>query len=146
VAPIRLTFHHARYDGRDYPSGLKAGIRHRPSFENVSGRTIVAIRLGFVSFDFFDEYIGMMHGYSTTVLDPKDSNAKKSEVWVHTGLGDFSFHTSVAFVDKVRFKNGEVWSADLDAVLAVLEIIEPGFRKSRIEKVEGHGTGYGFPE
>jgi hypothetical protein len=59
---------------------------------------------------------------------------KKREKWVATSYADFSFHTGVAYVSKVRFDDGEIWSADLTSVVLELRKIEKDFDASRLKK------------
>ena len=63
--------------------------------------------------------------------------SKEKGKWVATSSADFSFHTGVAYVSKVRFDDGEIWSADLNSVVLELRKIEKDFDASRLKKKEG---------
>ena len=57
--------------------------------------------------------------------------------WVASAYSDFSFHTGVAYVSKVRFEDGEIWSADLSAIVVELKKIEKDFDVNRLRKKDG---------
>jgi hypothetical protein len=63
--------------------------------------------------------------------------SKEKGKWVATSYADFSFHTGVAYVSKVRFDDEEIWSADLNSVVLELRKIEKDFDASRLKKKEG---------
>ena len=55
-------------------------------------------------------------------------------MWVARAYADFSFLTGIAYINKVRFDNGEIWSADLDAVADEMRKIEEDFDVERLEE------------
>ena len=130
-APLKLSNYSAQYSSFR-SSTSRPGIRHQPSFENVSGRTIVAFRIGFVSFNYFNEFIGKFGGLSDDPLPPDAKKPVQSGLWNQKDYGDFAFMTGVAYVEKVRFDDGEVWTADMDDVFRELEKIEAGFEMSQL--------------
>ena len=46
----------------------------------------------------------------------------------------FSFLTGVAYVSKVRFDNGEIWSTDLESIAEELRKIEAEFDVSKLKE------------
>jgi hypothetical protein len=53
--------------------------------------------------------------------------------WVASRYADFSFHTGVGYVSKVRFADGEIWSADT-AILLEMRKIQKDFDVSKLKK------------
>ena len=110
---------------------MSRGIHHNLEYENSSERTVVAIQFGLVSFDIWNEFLDRTGGVT---IDTLRAAAKDKGEWVATAYGDFSFHTGVAYVSKVRFEDGEIWSADLNSVLHELRKIEKDFDAGRLQK------------
>lgn len=131
-APLRITKYIAVYQegsGRY----ITEGIHHSVEYQNSSGRVVEAVQIGLVSFDVWNEYLDRTGGLSLDVLPP---NAKDQGTWVTGRYRGFSFHTGVVYVSKVRFQNGEIWEADLEAIATELAKIEEGFDVSRLTKRE----------
>jgi len=59
-------------------------------------------------------------------LDQIEPEGVDKGTWVATALSDFTFLTGVAYVNRVRFENGEIWEADIKNVLSVLTAIQEG--------------------
>ena len=100
------------------------GVRWEVDYQNASDRQIVALRVGFVSFNAFNEYMFRFEGYLT-----KDIDAGRTDDgdWTQRRLGAFAFHTGVVYVDRVRFANGDIWVADLGPVGERLMQVQAGF-------------------
>lgn len=128
-APLQILSYDANFDrGGKYS---REGIKHEVQYQNRSSREIVAVRIGLVSFDIWNEFLDRTGGLDMDDLSP-DKSGKGT--WVATAYGDFSFHTGVAYVSRVRFSDGQIWKADLDQIAAQLGMIEEGFDVSRLEK------------
>ena len=118
-APIAITEYGARYQERSrYQS---EGIRHELSYRNVGDRKIVAAQFGLLAFNIFNEFQDRLGGFT---IEDVDVGGTDAGVWVASALAEAAFYTGVAYVDKVRFEDGEVWSADYDEVLLQLQEIE----------------------
>ena len=55
-------------------------------------------------------------------------------VWMAPRINDFAFHTGVAYVAKVRFASGEIWTADVESVVTELKKIEADFDAANLKK------------
>ena len=132
-SPIIISSYSAEYkQGSRY---VTEGIHHSVEYINTSKERIVAVQIGLVSFDVWDEFLHRMNGLSIDDLPP--GSAKKA-TWIDHTYGDFSFLTGVAYVSKVRFDNGTIWSADLNAIAEEIGEIEKNFSVEKLkEKTEG---------
>ncbi len=132
-APIKIVSYEADYQkGGKYSS---KGIRHEVEYRNISKRNIVALKIGLVSFDVWNEFLNQTGGISMIILSP---NETEDGTWIARAYGDFSFYTGLAYVSNVRFSNGEIWSADLDNIAKELRKVEKDFDVSTlIEKDTG---------
>ncbi len=108
------------------------GVRHQTEYQNISQRGILAVQIEYEMFNVFDEYLGSSWAVKTDYLKPNDKD--KSD-----GVADqgFTFLTGVAFVSKVRFDNGEVWHANLDAIAQELAKIDKAFQASTLKPKSG---------
>lgn len=131
-APLKIESYSAKYrEGSNYS---REGIRHEVKYTNVSSKTIVALRIGLVSFDVWNEFLDKMGGVAIEDLKLGDS---KPGVWIASAYADFSFLTGVAYVNKVRFEDGTFWEADLDVVIQELQKIQKDFDVASLKKKEG---------
>jgi hypothetical protein len=121
-APLVIASYSARYHERS--QYVTEGIHHAVQFENKSGRDVEAVQFGFVSFDVWNRFLDRTNGLSIKTI-----TAGKAErgTWVATALSDFSFLTGVAYINRVRFSDGTIWTADMDAVVEELRKIETDF-------------------
>ncbi|WP_445666773.1 hypothetical protein [Fodinibius sp. AD559] len=87
----------------------------------------IAIEFGFVSFNIFNEYLGITNGIAMVRLEGREGN---SGTWVHETPSGFSFYTGIAYVNKVRFENGEIWEADSEIIIDTLKEIKSDFDSS----------------
>lgn len=126
-APIKITKYDAAYqEGVRYS---REGIAHTVSYMNTSRRKIVAVQLGLVSFDVWNEFLDRTNGVSMADLEPYGED---TGFWVATASADFQFLTGVVYVAKVRFEEGEIWSVDLEEIAKELREIEEGFDVSKL--------------
>ena len=121
-APIVISVYTARYQDRG--SYSREGIRHVLQYRNVSKRKIVALQFGLLAFDIFNEFQDRLGGYAIQDVDP---GATADGTWVASARAESAFYTGVAYLSKVRFEDGEVWSADLDGITKQVQEIEAGF-------------------
>lgn len=136
-SPLKLQDYRAGYqEGSTGRFASREGIVHTINYLNASGRPIVALKIGFVSFDYFNDLIGKMNGIAIETIAPATSNpnvGRENGRWIQRARSDFAFLTGVAFVQQVRFEDGEVWTADLDVVVAEVEKIEADFNRAVLE-------------
>ena len=112
------------------PSPLRF-IIHSLTFRNASEKGISAVQFGLVSFDIFDEFVQATNQIWRGGIEPGKSQALREEITV---LGDFSLQTGFAYVSQVRFKNGDVWTANEPAVLVQIRDIQPEFEAKQLPK------------
>lgn len=121
-SPLQITDYSASYrTGSTYTS---EGIRHAVKFKNISQQAIVAIQIGLVSFDIWNEFLDRTGGVSIQDIAPGISG---SGTWVANAYGDFAFLTGFAYVSKVRFSDGTIWNADIEKIADELRKIEIDF-------------------
>ncbi|MCD6119381.1 hypothetical protein J7K50_06030 [bacterium] len=120
-APLRITAYDASF--KESSRYEREGIHHTVKLVNDSERTIVAVEIGLVSFSIWNEFIDRCFGISLDQIEPEGVD---KGTWVATALSDFTFLTGVAYVNRVRFENGEIWEADIKNVLSVLTAIQEG--------------------
>ncbi len=121
-SPVKILSYEAQYQaGNSYS---QEGVYHKVKYQNMTNRKIVAVQIGLVSFDIWNNYLDSLCGDHIEELDPNDT---KEETWISTVNGGYSFCTGISYISKVRFENGEIWSADLDKVTQQMEEIEKGF-------------------
>ncbi|MGB2868322.1 MAG: hypothetical protein WBD36_07725 [Bacteroidota bacterium] len=107
-APLKISSYRATYvAGDEY---LSEGIYHILEYKNVSQRRIIALQIGLVSFDIWNEVLDQTGGLSMKEIAPAESVTGR---WAVTTSGDFSFYTGVAYVSKVRFLDGEILTSPL---------------------------------
>ena len=128
-SPLRLTEFDAWHQdsspyGGQYNPGNPERINYEVEIQNVSDRKVVAYRLGFVSFDVFNQYLSRSVGQAVEDLDPGDDEKMG---WSDQKSNSGGFHTGVIYVDRVRFENGDIWVADLQPIGDYLMQIEENF-------------------
>lgn len=128
ASPIQITSYEAGYQERSQYS--REGIRHSIEYRNVSDRSIRAVGFGLLSFSVFNDFIDRTRGIDMDSLDPDEDS---DGAWVTSALSDFAFFNGVAYVSAVRFMDGEVWQADLDAIAEQVRKIQADFDAERLE-------------
>ena len=128
-APIVVTAYRAEYAKRTNDS--PEGIRHEVEYRNRSSQKVVAIQFGLVSFDLWNEFLARTAGISTEAVSPR---ARERGAWSTATDAAFAFHTAVVYVDRVRFESGEIWTADLDVVIAAMRAIQKDFDPANLNK------------
>lgn len=121
-APLVISDYAAKYQFRTKSD--RAGVIHTLRYRNVSERTIVAFKCGLLAFDVFNEFQGSLGGYAIRPIAPDKGGSGQ---WLMSAGVDSSFYTGVAYLSKVRFEDGEVWSADLNDIAKQVQGIEADF-------------------
>lgn len=129
-APIEIVSYRAVYVSGS-GAYIQEGIQHAVEYKNVSGKVIDAVQIGLVSFDVWNEFLDRTLGLTTDTFGP---NTSKKGTWVARAYADFSFLTGVAYVSKVRFRDGEIWKADLDSIASELRQVQKDFDIKKLEK------------
>ena len=127
-APVVIT----KYTARQLGTGkVESGINHRLEYRNQTERRVEAIEVGIVAFDIWNEYLDKL---MATDLDSLGSGKSGDGSWIHDPAAAFLFHTGVVYVSRVRFENGDIWTADLDAVAENIRSVQSGFSAEMLKK------------
>ncbi len=111
-------------------------VDHEVSYKNISQQKIVALRLGFISFTVFNDFLDSTKGISVETIE---IGQIKKGTWTHAKYRGFSFRkygTGIAFVDAVRFEDGTIWKADYDEILPQIKEIYADFSADILKKEE----------
>lgn len=128
-SPIKIEYYTGKYEeGNAY---TEKGITHYLQYRNNSTRKVVAVQLGLVSFDIWNEFFDRIFGVGMDAMAPGES---RKGTWVSVASSGFSFNTGVAYVNKVRFENGEVWAADMSAIMQDLRKVQRDFDVTNLKK------------
>ncbi|MDP1570374.1 MAG: hypothetical protein Q8L86_10245 [Vicinamibacterales bacterium] len=127
-APVTISSYTAQY--RERSQYAAEGVHHSVKYQNSSGRTIVAIQFGLATFDVWNEFLNRTNGIA---LETVTGGRSQSGTWIANPLRAFTFLTGVAWVSKVRFEDGEIWTADEKTVLEALRAIEADFDAARLK-------------
>jgi len=128
-APIQVTSYRTDYQKRTNDS--LEGIRHELEYRNRSGKKIVAIQFGLMSFDLWNEFLARTAGLSTEEISPK---GKDKGAWVTPTDSSFAFHTAVVYVERVRFESGEIWNEDPELVLTAMRAVQKDFDPTNLTR------------
>ena len=129
-APVEIVGYTANYQRGTSSRYSREGIRHSVTYRNISGRKIVALQFGLLSFNIFNEFQDRLGGYTIEDVAPEESATGE---WLASALAESSFYTGVAYVSKVRFEDGQVWSADLDEVAKQVQELEEEFSVEKLK-------------
>jgi hypothetical protein len=132
-APVQIVNYASAYYTSDrYTS---EGIHHTVESSNRSGKQLVAMEMGLVSFSVFNDFLDRNYGH-TGRFDRKFQEGAKSErsTWVGRAGGEHTHFTGVAWVNRVRFTDGSIWKANQDEVVAVLRKIQSDFDAKDLER------------
>jgi hypothetical protein len=130
-APVVITKYTARYLSAAKAS--EQGVNHRIEYTNRSERRIEALEIGFVEFNVWNEHLDTLFGND---LDAVTAGRSGEGSWLHDPPAAFTFYTGVAYISRVRFDDGEIWTADLDAIAEHLKSLEANFS---VEKLRPKG-------
>ena len=108
-APVSIR----KYEPQPWGTGHDAndGVRHRLRFRNDTDRVVVAVKLGALCYNVFNEF---QEGSEAIVVKDILPGMRESDIIVTYHEDPTSFLTGLAYVAKVRFMDGEVWEADSD--------------------------------
>lgn len=125
-SPIELSKFRASYSqGGSYG---REGVRYNIAAKNTTDRPIVAISVGFVAFDVFNESMGRgLNGVFIENIEPGETSVG---TWNHTVLSAFMFEkwgSAYAYPSKVRFEDGSIWRVDPAQMVEKLQEIEEDF-------------------
>lgn len=127
--PVSIESYSPKYDD-GYSEYSNKGIHHKLKYSNVADSQIVAVSIGLVSFSVFNQFLSKTNGIDIDDLPPRKSG---KGTWIDRCYSAFSFLTGVAYVNKVRFRSGEIWTADMDDVVEELRRIQSDFVASSLD-------------
>src|SRR5262249_16667958 len=121
-APLAIATYKATFEAESRSSYLSHAdqIRHATTYKNTSGKDIVAIQIGFVAFDAFNNLLG---GFTGWKIDKIGNDTTKSGEWAQSLYSGFTFRkygTGAAYVKAVRFADGSIWQTDMQQVVTEL--------------------------
>ncbi|MCY4662061.1 MAG: hypothetical protein OXF93_19990 [Acidobacteria bacterium] len=129
-APVTIFQYSARYQRQGFGS-QREGIRHELNYRNTSNRKIVAFRFGLLAFSIFNEFQHSLNGFA---IEDLDAGAVDSGTWLATfARAEAAFYTGVAYVEKVRFEDGEIWTANGDEIQDQLQELEGDFSMEALD-------------
>ena len=126
-SPIKISSYDAKYQARG--TYRREGILHSLKYQNHSDREIVAVKFGLLSFNIFNQFQDRLGGVTIEDIVP---GRDYSGSWVASALAEFAFYTGVAYVDTVRFRNGEIWISDRESILSQIQEIEQDFDAAQL--------------
>jgi hypothetical protein len=107
------------------------GLRHDVEYRNRGEGRIVAIQFGFVSFDVWNEFLSKTPALAGAGLSAR---GRDRNTWFTSTDAGVAFHTGVVYVDRVRFESGEIWTADLDAVVNAMRAVQKDFSAEHLAR------------
>lgn len=120
-SPIQITEFASSFGGRDDDY-----IIFEARYQNATDRAVIGIKFGFIAYDLFDESLGGVAGVDID-RDGIGAGAVESGRWSTRARGVAQAHeTGIAYVQKVRFADGELWTADRTELQEKLEQLVPG--------------------
>jgi hypothetical protein len=129
--PIKIDKYEA-----EYKSGKgvgEEGIHHELNYQNMTSRKVVAVEFKFVSYSIWDEYLDTLSGLRIKDIWPYTTGQIPDDAhWIQKCVRDFSFHTGFVFLSRVRFENGDIWTADRDMVLSKIRDFDITFDASEL--------------
>jgi hypothetical protein len=131
-APISIINFEAEYQEESRYSS--EGIRYDVFFQNSAQNNIVAYSFGFYAFDVFNRSLGRpLEGFSVEELEPEK---RGSAAWVQRTINSSLFRkygTAVAYISRVRFKDGTIWTYDEKSILEQLQKFEKSLTLDDLE-------------
>lgn len=129
-SPLKITEYRTVYSyfDREYT------ISHLVSYLNTSEKKIVAIRLGFITFDAFNEFLDKFVGIS---IEEVEIDKMKAVSWQQSTYKAFSFKkygTGLMYIDKVRFEDGSIWVLSKDEILPQIQEIQESFTEDLLKE------------
>lgn len=125
-APVEiLAFSKYKYEEENYISSM---IEYR----NITNRDIEALAITMIYYDAFNEKEDGVRGISTDLMGAGEGYRG---TWSTYGEPNF-VKTAMAFVDSVRFVDGEIWKADRQEVIGVASKMPELYFLSKTEMLE----------
>ena len=133
-SPLKITDYKAEYKKRGAFTGdIQEGIYQNVEYQNTGDKVIVAVRITFISFSVFNEFLDRTYGIE---IDDMPAGKTGKGTWIARSLADFSFLTGLVYVDAIRFGDGTIWKADMETIGQELQKIEADLDLSKLSEEE----------
>jgi hypothetical protein len=126
-APVQVTAYRTELLKRT--AEAPAGLRHDLEFRNRGEQPVVAVQFALAAFDVWNEFLERHAALATDGMNPAD---RKRSSWFTATDSGIAFLTGVVYVERVRFANGEIWTANLETVLAAMRAIQKDFTADQL--------------
>ncbi|MBA7497174.1 hypothetical protein ES702_07785 [subsurface metagenome] len=103
--PVLIQSTWAHFKEESYGKELYCWIEYK----NQSDKAINALSFRMLFYDVFNEYLDTLSGVSMDRLRPAQLDKGK---WKSNVYKDWSTHTIIVFLDRVRFADGTIWRRD----------------------------------
>ena len=130
-SPIEITALASEFGGRD-----NNYVIFEARYRNTSDRFVIGIKFGFIAYDLFNESLGGISGVDVNRkgIGPGGDDSGR---WQTRARGVALAHdVGIAYVQKVRFSDGELWIADRDSLNEALQEMVPGGSASLLEDAD----------
>jgi hypothetical protein len=128
-APVHVTAYRTELLKRTAES--QEGLRHDIEYRSRTDQRIVAIQFGLVGFDVWNEFLDKNAALASGSLDAR---GRERSSWFTPTAAGVAFFTGVVYVERVRFANGEIWTADQDAVLTAMRAVQKDFDAQHLQR------------
>ena len=128
-APVQITGYRTEFLKRT--AEAPEGFRHDLEYRSRTDQRIVAVQFGLVSFDVWNEFL---ERHAALASEAVDANERKRSSWFTATSSGVAFLTGIVYVERVRLANGEIWSANLDTVVAAMRAIQKDFTAEQLTK------------
>ena len=119
-----------------YVTSSLEDVINKVTCKNISQQNIVAFKIGFISFDVFNEYLDSSKAVSVENIGIAQS---KKHRWTHAKYRGFLFEkygTGIVFVDAVRLEDGTIWKVNYDEIFPQIKEIFADFSADILKKKE----------
>jgi hypothetical protein len=125
-APVSIR----KYEPQSWGTGNHAtdGVHHRLRFRNDTDRIVVAVKLGALCYNVFNEF---QEGSESIVVKDILPGKRESDVIITYHDDPNAFLTGLTYVAKVRFIDGEAWEADSDDLDAQIIAFEDRLKRRK---------------
>ena len=128
-APVLVTAYRTEFLKRT--SEAPEGLRHDIEYRSRTDQRIVAVQFGLVTFDVWNEFLERTPALASDALAAR---GRERSSWFTATTSGGAFYTGVVYVERVRFANGEIWTADLETVVAAMRAIQKDFAADQLSK------------
>lgn len=136
-SPIEISSYKAQFQREvragTYTRGQPDQILHSMTCKNVADKDIVAVQIGFASFDAFNELMGRFNGLALQRINIGKAQAVNWEQRPYAAFAFEGYGTGVAFVNAVRFADGTIWRANQAELLLELQKFEKDLKLEDLE-------------